>query len=128
MYNIINNSKLPIYFISLIIISGCVNDSATPSKVEDFCEKIKIGSSFESMNNSLNQLGLEVHVRAPEADIHIRDLVKEPYSVDGAMITSKNLPYFEVVPACVVYFSSISYGGDDKIIHKNYTTKEPRGI
>jgi hypothetical protein len=128
MYNIFNNLKLPIYLISLIIFSGCVNDSATPSKVEEFCEKIKIGSSFESVNNSLNQFGLENHNRAPEADIHIRDLVKEPYTVDGVMITSKNLPYFKVVPACVVYFSSILYGGDDRIIHKHFIKKVPEGI
>lgn len=113
---------------NLFSLASCSSKVADTQQVESFCNSIHIGSDHDQMVMSLPGLGLELRTRAPEADPTISNLLNDPYSVDGVLATSKGLQYPKVVPACMIYFSSILHRGDGKIVYKQFITEEPKGI
>jgi hypothetical protein len=115
------------YIFVIITFAGCGKVAST-NEVESFCNNLQIGSDHERMEQSLSRLGLELRTRAPDADLSIKSLLQDPYSVDGVMVTSKGLEQKKVVPACQVYFSSVFYSGNGKIVHKKFITATPKGI
>lgn len=106
----------------------CINNSIDPKQIQNFCNDVKLGYNFEDLTLSLSSKSLELRTRAPEADQKISSQLINPYTVDGALITSKNLSYSKLVPACMIYFSSPYLGGDNKIIYKQFITQVPKGI
>jgi hypothetical protein len=127
MQPFIKVSDCSLLIITLTILAGC-GKVADIKEVESFCNNIQIGSDHDKMAMSLSSLGLEVRTRAPEAEPLISNLLDDPYSVDGVLVTSKGLDYPDVVPACLIYFSSVLHRGDGKIIYKQFITTEPKGI
>lgn len=122
-YNLTKALSQLISFLCLTLLVACEKNSVNVKGLQDFCTNIKVGANAEAVRNSLDKIDLEIRTRAPEAPNEIAKLLREPYTVDGAMITAKNLPFDKSAPACVFYFSSQAYGGDDKIIYKAFTAK-----
>ncbi|MDP2404618.1 MAG: hypothetical protein Q8N02_02000 [Methylotenera sp.] len=127
MQPFIKASISSLLIIILTILAGC-GKVADTKQLGTFCNNLQIGSDLDQMAASLSGLGLELRTRAPEADHAISNLLSDPYSVDGALVTFKGLHHTDVVPACMIYFSSILHRGDGKIIYKQFITKEPKGI
>jgi hypothetical protein len=127
MQPFIKASISSLLIIILTILAGC-GKVADTKQLETFCNNLQIGSDLDRMAASLSGLGLELRTRAPEADSAISNLLSDPYSVDGVLVTSKGLNHPDVVPACMIYFSSILHRGNGKIIYKQFITTEPKGI
>lgn len=113
---------------NLFFLANCSSKVAGTKEAESFCNTIQIGADQDQIAMSFSGLGLELRTRAPEANRSISNLHSDPYSVDGVLVTSKGLQYPKVVPACMIYFSSILQRGDGKIIYKQFITKDPKGI
>lgn len=127
MHPLIKISALSLFFITSTILTNC-GKVANSKEVDTFCNHLEIGSDHEQMAMSLSSLGLELRTRAPKAEPAISNLLNDPYSVDGVLVTSKGLDYPNNAPACVIYFSSIPYRGDGKIIYKQFISSEPKGV
>lgn len=94
-------SNRTVVIVCLIILAACGNNPEGSAGIENFCQHVAQDISKRSRN---------------------------PYTVDGSVITSSSLPYLDTAPACVIYFSSKLLGGDGKIVHKQYTAKELGGL
>ncbi|PPD46448.1 MAG: hypothetical protein CTY14_06165 [Methylotenera sp.] len=127
MHPLVKVFTFSLFLITSTIQTGC-GKVADTKEVETFCKNLPIGADHELIAMSLSSLGLELRARAPEAEPAISNLLADPYSVDGVLVTSKGLDYPNVVPACMIYFSSILNRGDGKIIHKQFITTQPKGI
>jgi hypothetical protein len=110
------------------MLVACEKNSIDSKAIQNFCTNLKVGSDVDAVRDSLDKIDLEIRTRAPEAPNEVAKLLRDPYTVDGAMITAKSLPFDKAAPACVIYFSSQAYGGDDKVIHKAFTAKTLPGI
>ncbi|MES2637764.1 MAG: hypothetical protein V4605_10585 [Pseudomonadota bacterium] len=128
MHKVLKVSISTILIIYLPLLASCSSKAADSKQVENFCNNIQIGASYEALQMSLQSLGLELRARAPEAAANISNLLDDPYSVDGGLVTSKGLAYPELIPACMVYFSSVLHRGDGKIAYKKFITSQPKGI
>lgn len=106
--------------LSLMLLTACSKGTFDPKLASNFCTHVQLGSDYEQVVTTLESNGLEVRARAEEASEEIGKGSSSPYTVDGYVITSKDLPGSATAPGCLIYFSSKLLGGDGRISYKQF--------